>query len=99
MLAINDIQNRLLEHECLFVAALQIATVIFECCCNSQSCNVKSVFITAHLGHDTAVLNLPISPTLPFSLAQNLSSKRTVPTNNMEPKSDNAKRCHWLLKS
>ena len=37
---------------------------------------------------------LPISP---FLLDQNLSSKQIASTNNMWPKSDNAKKCHqWL---
>ena len=43
--------------------------------------------------------NVTGAPThLPFLLAQNLSSKQIVPTDNMWPKSDNAKKCHWWLK-
>ena len=40
----------------------------------------------------------PLPPVTPFLLAQNLSSKWIVPTDNMWPKSDNAKRHHRLLK-
>ena len=40
----------------------------------------------------------PPPPVPPFRLAQNLSSKWIVPTDNMWPKTDNGKRCHWLLK-
>ena len=41
----------------------------------------------------------PPPPVPPFLLAQNLTSKRIVPTDNMWPKSDDAKRHHQLLKS
>ena len=40
----------------------------------------------------------PRPPVPPFLLAQNLSSKRIAPTDNMWPKTDDAKRCHRLLK-
>ena len=38
----------------------------------------------------------PLVP--PFLLVQNLSSKQIVPTDNMQPKSDDAKKRHWWLK-
>ena len=38
-------------------------------------------------------------PVPPFFLGQNLSSKWIVPTDNMRPKSDDAKKRHWYLKS
>ena len=44
------------------------------------------------------VVDPPTSPVLPFLLAQNLSSKRIAPNNNMRPKSDYAKRHHRLVK-
>ena len=37
-------------------------------------------------------------PVPPFLLAQNLSSKQIAPTDNMRPKTDDAKRRHKLLK-
>ena len=40
----------------------------------------------------------PPPPVPPFLLAQNLSSKQIAPTDNMWSKTDNTKRCHWLLK-
>ena len=36
----------------------------------------------------------PPPPVPPFLLVRNLSSKRIVPTDNMQPKTDNAKRHH-----
>ena len=36
-------------------------------------------------------------PVSPFLLAQNLSSKRIAPTDNMQPKSDDPKERHWWL--
>ena len=40
----------------------------------------------------------PPPPVPPFLLAQNLSSKRIAPTNNMWPKSDDAKSRHRLVR-
>ena len=40
----------------------------------------------------------PPPPVPPFLLAQNLPSKRIAPTDNMRPKSDDAKKRHWWLK-
>ena len=40
----------------------------------------------------------PLPPVPPFLLAQSLSSKRIAPTDNMQPKCDDAKRRHRLLK-
>ena len=40
----------------------------------------------------------PPPPVPSFFLGQNLSSKRIVPTDNMWPKSDDAKKRHWYLK-
>ena len=40
----------------------------------------------------------PPPPVPTFLLAQNLSSKRIAPTDNMRPKTANAKKHHWLLK-
>ena len=40
----------------------------------------------------------PPPPILPFLLAQNLSSKRIAPTDNMQPKSDDAIWHHRWLK-
>ena len=37
-------------------------------------------------------------PIPPFLLAQNLSSKRIEPTDNMRPKLDDTKWCHQWLK-
>ena len=37
-------------------------------------------------------------PVPPFLLAQTLSSKQIGPTDNMWPKSDNAKKHNWWLK-
>ena len=59
-------------------------------------------FSTASQGschvHGTPSWNPPTSPYLTFLLAQNLSSKRIAPTDNMRPKSDDAIWHHWLLK-
>ena len=40
----------------------------------------------------------PNPPVPPFPLVQNLSSKQIVPTDNLQPKTDNAKRHHQLLR-
>ena len=53
--------------------------------------------VDRHHAPSTRAVHPPASPCPPFLLAQNLSSKRIVPTDNMRPKSD-AKRHHWLLK-
>ena len=40
----------------------------------------------------------PPPPVPPFLLAQNLSSKQIAPTDNMRPKTDDAKKRHRWLK-
>ena len=51
-------------------------------------CTVRQSSAPTHLS-----LHVP-----PFLLAQNLSSKRITPTDNMRPKSNDTKSCHRLLK-
>ena len=46
-----------------------------------------------------AVYPPPLPPVPSFMLAQNLSSKRIAPTDNMRPKSDNTKMHHRLSKA
>ena len=46
-------------------------------------------------GFSTGSCNRPVPP---FLLAQNLSSKRIAPTDNMQPTTDDVKRSHQLLK-
>ena len=41
---------------------------------------------------------VPSPPVPPILLTQNLFLKRIVPTDNMRPKFDDAKRCHRLVK-
>ena len=65
---------------------------------------VRNGLASADQGFSTASRQLPWStvhpppPISPFLLAQNLSSKQIAPTDNMQPKSDNAKWCHRWLK-
>ena len=48
--------------------------------------------------HPEGFTHPPPSPVHPFLLAKNLSSKRIASTDNMPPKSDDAKKHYWWLK-
>ena len=67
-------------------------------CARKQTNGLPVIAATATARCQAEWWTHPLPPVLPFLLAQNLSSKRIAPTDNMRPKSDDAKRRHRLLR-
>ena len=63
-----------------------------------QPVPTKAILATAsqcsHYVHSCLEYAYPPSPILPFLLMQNLPSKQIAPNDNMQPKSNEAKRHH-----
>ena len=85
-------ENRQMAHPALTKDFLQAAA-------GKQTNGTPSIdqgFSTGSCNRHHALSGRAVDP--PFLLAQNVSSKRIAPTDNMPPESDDAKSRHRLLK-